>query len=97
MDKVISILNNNKNLNIELSSHTDSRSTDSYNLILSQKRAKAAVDYMIAKGIAKTRLKAVGYGESRLLNHCKSEVPCSEEEHAINRRTEFKIVEIGKL
>ena len=97
LDKVISILNNNKNLNIELSSHTDSRSTDSYNLILSQKRAKAAVDYMIAKGIAKTRLKAVGYGESRLLNHCKSDVPCSEEEHAINRRTEFKIVEIGKL
>jgi outer membrane protein OmpA-like peptidoglycan-associated protein len=97
LDKVISILNTNKNLNIELSSHTDSRSTDSYNLTLSQKRAKAAVDYMIAKGIDKSRLKAIGYGETRLLNHCKSDVPCSEEEHAINRRTEFKIVEVGKI
>ncbi len=97
LDKVISVLNSNKNLSIELSSHTDSRSTDSYNLTLSQKRAKAAVDYMIGKGIAKTRLKAIGYGETKLLNHCKSDVTCSEEEHAINRRTEFKIVEIGKL
>ena len=97
LDKVISVLNTNKNLNIELSSHTDSRSTDSYNLTLSQKRAKAAVDYMIAKGIDKSRLKAIGYGETRLLNHCKSDVPCSEEEHAINRRTEFKIVEVGKI
>ena len=65
--------------------------------MLSQKRAKAAVDYMIAKGIDKSRLKAIGYGETRLLNHCKSDVTCSEEEHAINRRTEFKIVEVGKI
>ena len=97
LDKVISILNNNKNLNIELSSHTDSRSTEGFNLTLSQKRAKVAVDYMISKGITKTRLKAVGYGESKLLNHCKNNVPCTEQEHAINRRTEFKIIEIGKL
>lgn len=97
LDKVITVLNSNKNLNIELSSHTDSRSTDSYNLGLSQKRAKAAVDYLISKGISKARLKAIGYGESRLLNNCKSDVNCSEEEHAKNRRTEFKIVELGKL
>jgi outer membrane protein OmpA-like peptidoglycan-associated protein/tetratricopeptide (TPR) repeat protein len=97
LDKVITVLNSNQNLNIELSSHTDSRSSDTYNLSLSQKRAKAAVDYIISKGINKARLKAVGYGESRLLNNCKNEVPCSEEEHAKNRRTEFKIVEVGKL
>lgn len=97
LDKVISVLNTNPNLNIELSSHTDSRSTDSYNLTLSQKRAKAAVDYMISKGINKSRLKAIGYGESKLLNKCSNDTPCSEEEHAVNRRTEFKIVEIGKM
>jgi outer membrane protein OmpA-like peptidoglycan-associated protein/tetratricopeptide (TPR) repeat protein len=96
LDKVITVLNSNRNLNIELSSHTDSRSSDSYNLNLSQKRAKAAVDYLISKGISKNRLKAVGYGESRLLNNCKNDSPCSEEEHAKNRRTEFKIVELGK-
>jgi len=97
LDKVITVLNSNKNLNIELSSHTDSRSSDAYNMSLSQKRAKAAVDYIISKGINKSRLKAVGYGESKLLNNCKNDLPCSEEEHAKNRRTEFKIVEIGKL
>jgi len=96
LDKVITVLNSNKNLNIELSSHTDSRSSDAYNLSLSQKRAKAAVDYLISKGVSKSRLKAVGYGESRLLNNCKNDAPCTEEEHAKNRRTEFKIVEIGK-
>ena len=97
LDKVITVLNSNKNLNIELSSHTDSRSSDAFNLALSQKRAKAAVDYIISKGINKSRLKAVGYGETKLLNNCKNDAPCSEEEHAKNRRTEFKIVEVGKL
>ncbi|MES2514975.1 MAG: OmpA family protein [Bacteroidota bacterium] len=96
LDKVITVLNSNQNLNIELSSHTDSRSSDAYNLTLSQKRAKAAVDYMISKGVNKSRLKAVGYGETRLLNNCKNDTPCTEEDHAKNRRTEFKIVEIGK-
>lgn len=97
LDKVITVLNSNQNLAIELSSHTDSRSSDEFNMQLSQKRAKAAVDYLISKGIAKNRLKAVGYGESKPLNHCKNGVQCSEEEHALNRRTEFKIVELGKL
>ncbi len=97
LDKVITVLNSNSNLSIELSSHTDSRSSDAYNLALSQKRAKAAVDYLIAKGINKNRLKAIGYGESRLLNNCKNDVSCTEEEHAMNRRTEFKIVEGEKL
>jgi len=71
LDKVITVLNSDKNLNIELSSHTDSRSSDEFNLALSQKRAKAAVDYIIAKGIDKARLKAVGFGETKLLNNCK--------------------------
>lgn len=97
LDKVITVLNSNKNLNIELSSHTDSRSSDVFNMTLSQKRAKAAVDYIISKGISKSRLTAVGYGETKLLNNCKNESDCSEEEHAKNRRTEFKIVEVGKL
>lgn len=97
LDKVIIVLNSNKNLRIELSSHTDSRSSDAYNMILSQKRAKAAVDYIISKGISKSRLTAIGYGESKLLNNCKNESDCSEEEHAKNRRTEFKIVEVGKI
>lgn len=97
LDKVIAIMNTNTGLNVELSSHTDSRSSDQFNLSLSQKRAKAAVDYMIAKGIDKKRLRAVGYGETKLLNKCSNDVECSDDEHAKNRRTEFKIVESPKI
>ncbi len=97
LDKVIAVMQSNPNLMVELSSHTDSKSTDQFNMALSQKRAKTAVDYMIAKGVNKARLKAIGYGESRLLNKCKVGVECTDEEHAKNRRTEFKIVERPKV
>ena len=96
MDKVIQIMKGNPNLNIEISSHTDSRADDKFNLKLSEKRAKFAVDYIISKGIDAKRLKFIGYGESKLLNKCGNNVTCTEEEHAINRRTEFKIVDGGK-
>jgi len=96
MDKVVQIMNANPNLNIELSSHTDSRAADKFNQNLSQKRAKFAVDYIISKGIDKKRLLAVGFGESKLINKCGNNVTCTEEEHAQNRRTEFKIVDTGK-
>ncbi len=97
LDKVVAVMNSNPNLMVELSSHTDSKSSDQFNNTLSLKRAKTAVDYMIAKGISKTRLKAVGYGETRLLNKCKDGVECTDDEHAKNRRTEFKIVEKPKV
>ncbi|GAA5225033.1 OmpA family protein [Membranihabitans marinus] len=77
---------------IELSSHTDSRGTDSYNLDLSQRRANSAKSYLVAKGIESGRIKAVGYGENLILNHCTNGVDCSDEEHLLNRRTEFKII-----
>ncbi len=96
MDKVVAIMKANPNLNIELSSHTDSRAADKFNLALSQKRAKFAVDYIISKGIESKRLMAVGYGESKLINKCGNNVNCTEEEHAQNRRTEFKIVDSAK-
>ncbi len=96
LDKVVAVMQSNAGLMVELSSHTDSKSSDVFNNALSQKRAKTAVDYMIAKGINKSRLKAVGYGETRLLNKCKDGVECTDEEHAKNRRTEFKIVEKPK-
>jgi peptidoglycan-associated lipoprotein len=89
----VQIMKNNPNLTIEISSHTDSRSDDKFNLSLSEKRAKYAVDYVVSKGIDKKRLKAIGYGESKLINKCGNNVTCTEEEHAQNRRTEFKITE----
>jgi outer membrane protein OmpA-like peptidoglycan-associated protein len=61
---------------------------------LSKKRAKSAVDYMISKGIPKTKLISKGYGETKPLNHCGNDVKCSDEEYQINRRTEFTILDI---
>lgn len=97
LDKVIGILNGNQKLIIELSSHTDSKSSDEFNLSLSKKRAQYAVDYIVSKGISKKRLRATGYGETRLLNKCVNGVECSDEEHKLNRRTEFKITEQPNL
>ena len=77
---------------IELSSHTDSRGSDKYNLELSQKRAVEAEKYLNAKGIEKSRIVAKGYGETRLINECKNGVKCTEEQHLQNRRTEFRIL-----
>lgn len=91
LDKVINIMKNDMKLSVELSSHTDSRSSGEFNTKLSQQRAKAAVDYFLAKGITKDRISGKGYGETRLINKCADGVECTEEEHAKNRRTEFKI------
>lgn len=77
---------------IELSSHTDSRGDNEYNKKLSQRRANSTKNWLVEEGIAATRIKAVGYGELKLLNRCKDKVKCTEEEHQINRRSEFKII-----
>ncbi|TDQ17385.1 WD40 repeat protein [Algoriphagus boseongensis] len=90
LDKLVKILQDNPSIRIELSSHTDSRSSDAYNLDLSQRRAQSAVDYMVSKGIAADRLVAKGYGETQLIIKDAK----TEEEHQVNRRTEFKVIEI---
>ncbi|MDI1355201.1 MAG: OmpA family protein [bacterium] len=98
LDKLAEVLVENPRVNIELSSHTDSRAGDEYNLVLSDKRAKAAVHYLVEhKGIDAKRLKWKGYGEKMLLNKCSNNVPCTEEEHQLNRRTEFKVLKSSNM
>lgn len=92
LNKLVQFMKDNPGVKIELSSHTDSRASDSYNMTLSQNRANAAVDYLVTQGIAKSRLIPVGYGERQLLNRCKDGVECSEAEHQLNRRTEMKVI-----
>lgn len=92
LDRLVTILNENPDLKIEVGAHTDSRASKAYNQKLSEKRARAAVNYLVSKGISRKRLVAKGYGETQLLNHCAKGVKCSIEEHAQNRRTEFKII-----
>ncbi|MFA4867463.1 MAG: OmpA family protein [Pedobacter sp.] len=92
LDNLVNVMSQNPTLKIELSSHTDSRGKDAYNLRLSQLRADAAVNYLVNKGIERSRMVAKGYGEARLLNHCRNGVQCSEDEHQANRRTEIKVL-----
>lgn len=91
LDKLVQTLNDNPTVAIELSSHTDCRGKDAYNMDLSAKRAKSAVDYLIKQGIAKTRLTSKGYGETKPVETCDC-AKCTEPEHQRNRRTEFKVL-----
>lgn len=90
LDKLVQVLEDNPSISIELSSHTDVRGSDAYNLDLSQRRAESAVEYIISQGIARNRITAKGYGETRpVVRNAKTEA-----EHQRNRRTEFKVVSI---
>ncbi|RYZ48971.1 MAG: flagellar motor protein MotB, partial [Sphingobacteriales bacterium] len=92
LDKLVRIMQENPTIWIELGSHTDSRGKDQYNQWLSQRRANAAVQYIIDRGIDQSRVTAKGYGESVPVNECTNGIACSEQAHQANRRTEFKIV-----
>lgn len=95
LNNAANLMRDNPGLTVELGSHTDSRGSDSYNLELSQKRAEAAVAYIVAQGIDSKRITAKGYGETQLTNKCANGVTCSEEKHQENRRTELKITGIS--
>ncbi|MFY0254572.1 OmpA family protein [Chitinophaga sp. 30R24] len=92
LDKLVELFRENPTWRIELSSHTDSRSSDAFNMALSQRRAAATKDYLVKHGIPASQLIAKGYGETRLLNKCANGVPCTEAEHQLNRRSEFTIL-----
>lgn len=98
LDKLVTLLNDNSDLKIEMGSHTDSVASESYNIQLSQRRAESTVNYLIKKGIDPIRLVAKGYGESKPIarntNPDGSDNPAGRQR---NRRTEFKILEIGAL
>ncbi len=98
LDKLAQILIDNPEIKIELSSHTDSVDTEEYNMWLSQKRAESAVNYLIRKGISPDRMIAKGYGESRpIARNTNPDGTDNPEGRAKNRRTEFKILEVGVL
>lgn len=92
LNKLVQFMKDNPTVKVEVGSHTDCRGTDEYNMRLSQNRANAAVDYVVSKGISRSRITGIGYGESRLLNHCRDGVSCSEAEHQVNRRTAFRVI-----
>ncbi|VXB41975.1 Cell envelope biogenesis protein OmpA [Flavobacterium sp. 9AF] len=89
LDKLVVVMNEHPEMVIFAKSHTDSRGKDKYNLDLSDRRAKATVQYIISKGISKDRISGQGFGESEPKVVCDE---CTEEQHAVNRRSEFLIV-----
>jgi peptidoglycan-associated lipoprotein len=98
LDTIVVLLNKYPKIRLELGSHTDCRSDSIYNKGLSQRRADSAVSYIVRQGIDSARLVAKGYGESKLVNDCACEGSyvkrkCTEEEHQMNRRTTFKLLD----
>ena len=92
LEQMLATLNDNPDLIIEIGSHTDSRGSYRYNNRLSQRRAEAVVRWLVERGISNERLVAAGYGENINVNNCSNNIPCSEREHQLNRRTEFKVI-----
>ncbi|MCF6140758.1 OmpA family protein [Flavobacterium sp. K77] len=89
LEKILDVLQQNPTMKLDIRSHTDSRQTFKYNEALSDRRAKATIDWLISKGINANRLTGKGYGETQLVNKCADGVTCTEEEHQLNRRSEF--------
>ena len=90
LDKLVQIMKNNQKLIIFVKSHTDNRGSDEFNLLLSDKRVKSTIQYLISNGIDPNRISGKGFGETELKVDCKEK--CTEDEHEQNRRSEFLIV-----
>ena len=97
LNKLVRLFTDNPHLVFEVGSHTDSRASDMYNFLLSDMRARSAVDYLIYYGVDPDKIVAKGYGERRLVNDCYNGVLCSEEDHQKNRRAEFKVIKINEI
>jgi outer membrane protein OmpA-like peptidoglycan-associated protein len=94
LDRLAEVLLNNPKVKVELSAHTDSRGSDVTNLKLSQRRAESCVNYLIMKGVNSINIVSRGYGETQPLNRCTNNVKCTEDEFAINRRVEIKVLDV---
>lgn len=92
LEKLVTIMTDNPDIIVEIGSHTDSRAGDRYNMRLSQRRAESVVRWLSDRGIERERLVPRGYGETERVNDCANNVPCSERDHQLNRRTEFKVI-----
>lgn len=98
LENIVDVLRKHPEMIIKIEAHTDSRGRDSYNLKLSDRRAKSTAEYIISRGIEPHRIvSARGFGETRLLNECANGVKCTEEEHQLNRRSYFYIVDGDKV
>jgi outer membrane protein OmpA-like peptidoglycan-associated protein/tetratricopeptide (TPR) repeat protein len=94
LEKILDVMNQYPKMKLDIRSHTDSRGSFKYNESLSDRRAQSTIGWLIENGVDKGRLTAKGYGEYQLINKCADDVECTEEEHQLNRRSEFIIMEL---
>ncbi len=94
LNRLVDLMNKYPTMEISMESHTDARGSDEYNEALSERRAKSTMNYLIKHGIDPNRLKAKGFGETRITNKCWNDVKCTPAEHQENRRTEFVITKM---
>lgn len=93
LDNVVTIMKKYPEIKIEVGAHTDYRGKDSYNLQLSDKRARSVKDYLVNKGISEDNIHTKGYGEKQPINNCTKPGVCSEADTSLNRRSEFVIIQ----
>ena len=94
LEKILDVLTQNPTMKLDIRSHTDSRASFKYNEVLSENRAKSTINWLVKNGVNPSRLTGKGYGETQLVNQCTDDVKCTEEEHQLNRRSEFIISDL---
>ncbi|WP_366183060.1 OmpA family protein [Flavobacterium ovatum] len=94
LEKILDVLKQYPNMKLDIRSHTDSRGSFKYNEALSDRRVKSTIAWLIKNGINSNRFIGRGYGEYELVNKCSDGVNCTEEEHQLNRRSEFIITDL---
>jgi len=91
LDELVNLMNSDPDATVEISGHTDSRGSKTYNLRLSERRSMTALNYLISQGVDESRITTVNHGELQLVNQCDDGVECTKEEHAMNRRVDLKV------
>ncbi|RXP46613.1 hypothetical protein EC396_13910 [Lutibacter sp. HS1-25] len=92
LDNVVEIMKKYPTMAIEIGAHTDFRGEESYNLMLSEKRANSVREYLVSQGVANENVKSVGYGETQPINACVKPGICTKKQYSLNRRCEFVII-----
>ncbi|UQD56880.1 OmpA family protein [Flavobacterium sp. K5-23] len=92
LEKILDVLKSYPTMKLDIRSHTDSRASHKYNESLSDRRAKSTISWFVKNGVNPKRLTGKGYGETQLINKCADDIECTEEEHQLNRRSEFIII-----
>lgn len=95
LDKLVTMMRKYPKMRIELRAHTDSRSESDFNQKISDGRARISAGYLFKRGISRSRVDFAGYGETMPVNGCVDGMECTEEQHAQNRRTEIKILQMN--